>query len=74
MTVKGCTHRKERATMFNKEQLDILLGELKSNYGNEPDWEQILKDAHLGIARSDAEVDLGKIDPRVIEIIKTHRG
>ena len=60
--------------MFNKEQLDVLLGELKSKYGNEPEWEQILKDAHLGIARSDADVDLGEIDSRVIEIIKSHQG
>ena len=60
--------------MFDKEMLDIFFAELKSRYGNEPDWEQVLRDAHLGIARSDAEVDLGDIDSRVKEAIIRHRG
>ena len=60
--------------MFDKEMLDKFFAELKSRYGNEPDWEQVLRDAHLGIARSDAEVDLGDIDPRVEEAIIRHRG
>ncbi len=60
--------------MFNKETLDKFFGELKGKYGSEPDWEQILKDAHLGIARSDAEVDLGNIDSRAKEAIIRHQG
>ena len=60
--------------MFNKEMLDTLIADLRSKYGNDPDWEQILKDTHLGVARSDAEVDLGDIDKRVMEAIGRHRG
>lgn len=60
--------------MFDKEMLDKFFADLKGSYGNEPDWEQVLRDAHLGIARSDAEVDLGDIDSRVKEAITRHRG
>jgi hypothetical protein len=60
--------------MFNKEMLDGFFSELKGKYGGDPDWENILKDAHLGIARSDAEVDLGNIDSRAKEAIVRHQG
>ena len=60
--------------MFDKEMLDRLWADLKGKYGNDPDWEQILKDTHLGVARSDAGVDLGNIDKRAIEVIEGHRG
>lgn len=59
--------------MFEKEMLDALFAELRAKYGNDPDWEQILKDTHLGVARSDADVDLGDIDQRVIEAVTRHR-
>jgi hypothetical protein len=60
--------------MFDKAALDTLLDELKSKYGNEADWELLLRDAHLGIARSDAGVDLGAIDSRAADLIKAHAG
>jgi hypothetical protein len=59
--------------MFDKEMLDKLWADLRSKYGNEPDWEQILRDTHLGVARSDAGVDLGDIDKRVVEAIGMHK-
>ena len=59
--------------MFDKEMLDALFAGLRAKYGNDADWDQILKDAHLGVARSDADVDLGDIDQRVIEAITSHR-
>ena len=34
----------------------------------------LVKDAHLGIARSDADVDIGDIDSRVAALIKKHQG
>ena len=58
--------------MFDKPALDAIFDELKGKYGNEADWEQILRDTHLGIARSDAGVDLGGIDPRAAELVKAH--
>ena len=60
--------------MFDKPKLDALFADLRGKYQSEPDWEQILRDTHLGVARSDADVDLGNIDPRVIETINKHRG
>ena len=60
--------------MFDKTALDALFDELKSKYGNDADWELLLRDAHLGVARSDAGVDLGAIDPRASELIKAHAG
>lgn len=60
--------------MFDKQMLDGLWDDLKGRYGNDPDWEQIVRDTHLGVARSDAEVDLGDVDPRVIQAIQKHRG
>ena len=59
--------------MFDKEKLEELFAALRSQYGSEPDWEQILRDAHLGVARSDAGVSLGDIDSRVAETIEKHK-
>ena len=59
--------------MFDKDMLDALFAELRAKHGNDADWEQLLKDTHLGVARSDADVDLGNIDQRVIEAIVNHR-
>ena len=58
--------------MFDKEGLDVLWAELQEKFKSGPEWEQIMRDAHLGIARSDAGVDLGNIDKRVIEVINRH--
>ena len=60
--------------MFNKEMLDKLWADLRGRFGNDSDWDQIVRDTHLGVARSDADVDLGDIDSRVKEAIKGHKG
>ncbi len=59
--------------MFSKEQLEGLFDELKRDYGMEPDWELIFRDAHLGVAYSDANTELKDIDPRVVALIEKHR-
>lgn len=59
--------------MFSKEQIEGLFDELKREYGMEPDWELIFRDAHLGVAYSDASVELKDIDPRVVALIEKHR-
>ena len=59
--------------MFDKKSLDTLFEELRNEYELEPDWEEILKAAHLGVARSDAGVPLGDIDLRVVPLIEKHR-
>ena len=48
-------HQKGAAGVFSKEQIEGLFGELKRDYGMEPDWEiDSAPDAHLGVAYSDA--------------------
>ena len=59
--------------MFDKQSLDNLFEELRNEYELDDDWEEIQKDAHLGVARADAGVDLGSIDSRVIPVIEKHR-
>ena len=58
--------------MFDKKSLDAMFDELRDNYELEPDWEEIQRAAHLGIARSDGGVDLGDLDTRVVEILTKH--
>jgi len=58
--------------MFDKQSLDSLLEELRDEFELEPDWEDLQRDAHLGVARSDAGVPLGKIAQRVVVLIEKH--
>ena len=60
--------------MFDKDMLDKYFTELRGQHGNEPGWEQLVRDSHLGIARSDAGVDLGDLDSRVKQLITKHAG
>ena len=58
--------------MFDKNSLDAMFDELRDEYELEPDWEDIQRAAHLGVARSDAGVALGDLDSRVIPYIDRH--
>ena len=58
--------------MFDKQSLDTLFDELRDQYELEPDWEEIQRDAHLGVARLDGGVEIGTIDPRVSELVLRH--
>ncbi len=58
--------------MFDKESLDALFDELRDQFELEPDWEDIQRAAHLGVARSDAGVPFGVIDDRVLPAVKKH--
>ncbi len=58
--------------MFDKDSLDSLFDELRDQYELEPDWEEIQRDAHLGVARLDGGVEIGNIDPRVAELVTRH--
>ena len=58
--------------MFDKKSLDAMFTELRDNYELEPDWEEIQREAHLGVARVDGGVDLGSLDSRVLEVLKKH--
>ncbi len=59
--------------MFKKQDLDALYEELDNDWKGKPEYEQLLRDAHLGIAYSDSGRPLADIDPRVASIIERHR-
>ena len=58
--------------MFDKKSLDAMFTELRDNYELEPDWEDIQREAHLGVARADGGVDLGSLDSRVLEALNKY--
>lgn len=60
--------------MFEKAHLDALFAELDSEWRGSTDFDQLTRDAHLGIALSDAGRPLEeRIDPRVIALIDKHK-
>ena len=60
--------------MFQKEQLDSLYEDLKSQWQGAPDYERLVRHAHLGIALSDAGRPLADdIDPKVVKLIEKHK-
>ena len=58
--------------MFDKKSIDAMFDELRDNYELEADWEDIQREAHLGIARADGGVDMGSLDSRVLELLNKH--
>ncbi len=59
--------------MFQKNQLDSLFEELNGGFRDEPDYERLLRDAHLGIALTDAGRTLTpEIDARVAALLQKH--
>ena len=59
--------------MFKKPDLDALYEELNNDWKGKPEYEQLLRDAHLGIAYSDSGRPLDDIDSRVASLIERHR-
>jgi hypothetical protein len=59
--------------MFGKEEVESILNELKQEFGSDPNWEQLLRDVYVGIARADSGVALGSLDSRVIGLIERHQ-
>lgn len=59
--------------MLGKEEVESVLKQLKQEYGNDPDWEQLLRDVYLGIARADGGMPVGNLDPRVISLLQQHQ-
>ena len=61
--------------ILDKNALDALFKELDDGYAGTPDYDQLLRDAHLVIALSDAGRDLaGQVDGRIATLIEKHRG
>ena len=60
--------------MFRKQDLEALFGELKGAWEGKPEFELLIRDAHLAIAQSDAGRPLDDdIDPNVAALIEKHR-
>ncbi len=60
--------------MFDKPALDALFADLDGRYKNTPDYDQLLRDAHLAIALSDADREYeSQIDERVATLIQQHK-
>jgi hypothetical protein len=59
--------------MFGKEEVESILNELRQEWGSDPNWEQLLRDMYLGIARADGGAPLGDLDPRVVRVIQQHQ-
>jgi hypothetical protein len=61
--------------MFDRESLDTLFVELRDEYELEPDWEDIQRDAHLGVAYADSgmlDERRSALDKRVLTFIDKH--
>ena len=50
--------------MFDRDSLDTMFVELRDEYELEPDWEDIQRDAHLGVAFADS----GMLDDRRVDL------
>ncbi len=60
--------------MFRKDDLDAAFDELKSEWGESPEFEHLSRQLHLGIAYSDAGRSLGdEFDSRVAALIEKHK-
>jgi len=59
--------------MFEKAHLDALFSELDQQWRGRPEFEKLSREAHLGIALSDAGRELSKIDSRVVALIEKHK-
>ena len=58
---------------LSKKSLDALLAKLESEFRGTPEYEALLRDAHLGIALSDAGRPYDdQVDPRIADLIRKH--
>ncbi len=60
--------------MFGKKHLDALFNELNREWKGKPEYDRLLRQAHLAIALSDAGRPLGNdLDPRTVTLINKHK-
>ena len=59
--------------MFDQQSLESMFVELRDEYELEPDWEDIQRNAHLGVAWADSgmlDEKKGDLDSRVLSYIE----
>jgi hypothetical protein len=59
--------------MFSNAEVETIVNQLRQEWGSDPNWEQLLRDVYLGMARADSGAALGNLDARVINIIQQHQ-
>jgi hypothetical protein len=60
--------------MFEKAQIEGLFAELDRNWRGTPEFDQLSRDAHLGIALCDSGRPFqDKIDSRIVALIEKHK-
>ena len=60
--------------MFKKEHLDGVHGDLRRDYFEKPEYEQLVRDAHMAIALFDAGRPWADdIDPIVVDLIEKYK-
>ena len=59
--------------MFGKTHIDALFAELDSKWRGKPEFDQLSRDAHLGIALFDAGRPFSNIDARAVSLIVKHK-
>jgi len=55
--------------MLERLQLDAIFKDLEGSWVDHPDYEHLVRDAHLGIAYFDAGKELVDIDQRIVDLI-----
>lgn len=60
--------------MFREEHLTSLFDELNSEWKGKPEYEDLIRDAHVGVALSDAGRALADdLSPIVVALIEKHK-
>ena len=60
--------------MFREQHVDSLFDELNREWKGKPEYEDLVKDAHLGIALFDAGRPLvDELSPVVVALIEKHK-
>ncbi len=60
--------------MFDRAAADALFDELRREWKGSPEYERLVRDAHVAIARFDASRPIGsEVTRPVIELIERHR-
>jgi hypothetical protein len=59
--------------MFQKTHIDALFGEIEQKWRGSTEFDKLSRQAHLGIALSDAGRSLERIDARIVALIEKHK-
>lgn len=58
--------------MFKKPELEQLKNDFEDQWRGSSEYEDLVRDLHLGIAYHDAGQSMKNIDPRAVALIEKH--